>query len=169
MLNIKKKELISKDSDISKFIFLSYSESQTFKLGEKIAKFLKRGDILCLFGPLGSGKTIFTKGIAKGLGLNPRIVSSPSFVIIREYEGKLPLYHIDFYRLKKLKDILRINYQDYLYGEGITVIEWAERLDWLLPDRYFRIEFEIIEKNLRKLKFIPLDDHYSNILKKLKF
>ncbi|MCM8799245.1 MAG: tRNA (adenosine(37)-N6)-threonylcarbamoyltransferase complex ATPase subunit type 1 TsaE [Candidatus Omnitrophica bacterium] len=157
-----------KDTDISKFIFLSYSEKQTLKLGEKIANFLKAGDILCLFGPLGSGKTVFVKGIAKGLKIRPRIVNSPSFVLIREYEGKLPLYHIDLYRLKKVQDILKIGYQDYLYSEGITAIEWAERLDWLLPNNYFRIEFEIVERNIRKLKFIPLDNHYNDILKKLK-
>lgn len=102
---------------------------------------LKRGDIICLFGDLGSGKTTFTKGIAKGLKINQNKINSPTFVLVNEYHGRLPLYHLDLYRLDEIKEVCCIGYEEFLYGEGVAVVEWAEKLGALLPKNYLQIRF----------------------------
>src|SRR3990167_3061167 len=105
---------------------LSKSTDQTLELGEKLARHLRKGDILCLGGELGSGKTIFIKGIAQGLKISPAKVHSPTFVLMNAYEGKLPLYHFDLYRLEGVREISTIGYEEFLYGDGVSVIEWAD-------------------------------------------
>ncbi len=109
------------------------SEQETIAEGKRLASFLKAGDLAALTGDLGSGKTTFTKGIASGLGVeNPEYVNSPSFVLIREYKGEIPLYHFDLYRLDNLQDMGYIGIQEYLDGDGVVVIEWADKLGKLL-------------------------------------
>ena len=119
---------------------LSNSYNKTLKLGKKFSAQLKPGDIVCLFGDLGSGKTTLVKGIAQGLGIAPDVVNSPTFVLLNIYEGKLPLYHFDLYRLEDVQEILALGYEEYFYGDGITIVEWAERLRHLLPEKYLRVE-----------------------------
>jgi tRNA threonylcarbamoyladenosine biosynthesis protein TsaE len=116
---------------------------------------------------LGSGKTVLTKGIAQGLGIKKERIISPSFVLIREYKAEVPFYHLDLYRLKKPKDILGLGYEEYLYDEGITVIEWADRLKYLIPKEYLKIELSIKSQNQRLLKFIAFGGHYQELLKKI--
>lgn len=146
----------------------SRSVSNTLKLGKLIAGNLKRGQIICLFGQLGSGKTVFAKGIASGLGIKKEEVISPSFVLIRQYpQGKLPLYHFDLYRLKKPEDILVLGYEEYLYGDGIVVIEWADRLKYLLPKEFLKIELWVRNKSQRLLKFSAFGRGYKKLLKKI--
>lgn len=113
---------------------------ETLKFGKKFFLQLKAGDIVCLFGDLGSGKTTFVKGLAQGLGIKQDIVNSPTFVLLNIYEGKLPLYHFDLYRMEDVKEILAIGYEEYFYGQGITMVEWAERLENLMPKKYVRVE-----------------------------
>lgn len=135
-------------------IIVSKSVSDTINIGKKIAKYLQKGDIICLFGQLGSGKTVLTKGIATGLGIKDKEVVSPSFVLLRQYpKARIPLYHFDFYRLKNAQDIMSIGYEDYLYADGITVIEWPERLHYLLPKDYLKIELVIRGEEKRLIKF----------------
>src|SRR5690625_3237274 len=102
------------------------SELETMTLGEQIAERLEQGDVITLEGELGTGKTTFVKGIAKGLNIE-RTVTSPTFTIIKEYEGRLPLYHMDAYRLEDAEE--DIGFDEYIYGSGVTIIEWAQFID----------------------------------------
>ena len=110
------------------------SESDTRKFGEELARSLKAGDVLALVGDLGTGKTTLTKYIARELGIMEPI-TSPTFTIICEYKsGRLPLYHFDVYRLAGIDDMLELGYEEYFYGDGICVVEWADRIEKLLPE-----------------------------------
>jgi len=138
---------------------------ETKSLGEKIARCLKPGDNVALVGELGSGKTTFTKGIAKGLSIkNPEYVNSPSFVLIREYEGRVSLYHFDLYRLERLEDIEYMGIQEYLGGKGVVVIEWAEKLGHLTPNEYLKVDIDIKGKEKRRFRFTPYGKRYSDII-----
>lgn len=130
---------------------ISKSVSQTKELGRKIAKRLKPSSVVALFGSLGSGKTVLVKGIAEVLGLKAHKVVSPSFVLIREYKTNIPFYHFDLYRLKKA-DIQRLGFDDYFFGDGISVIEWADRIEGALPKGCLRIKISIIGENRRLIK-----------------
>lgn len=148
--------------------FISNSVNDTLDFGKKIAKRLQKADIICLFGRLGSGKTVLTKGIACGLGIARREIVSPSFVIIREYSGpRAPLYHFDLYRLKAPKDVVLLGYEEYLYNDGITVIEWADRLKYLLPQEYLRIELFVKSHSKRIFKIKAAGERYKELLDKL--
>jgi len=147
---------------------ISQSVNETLNTGKIIAKHLKKSDIICLFGQLGSGKTVLTKGIAQGLGVNKNRVISPSFVLIRQYsKAKIPLYHFDLYRLKATKDILELGYEEYFYSEGVSVIEWADRLKYLLPKEYLKIELIIKADKIRLLKFSSFGKRYKELLSKI--
>jgi tRNA threonylcarbamoyladenosine biosynthesis protein TsaE len=122
--------------------FISKGSEETKAFGKHLAKRLKGGDIICLFGDLGSGKTTLIKGIAAGLKIDPANVNSPTFVLMNIYEGRRPLYHFDLYRLEDLHGINSIGYEEFLYGQGVSVIEWADRLGEFLPGEYLRIEMD---------------------------
>ncbi len=125
----------------------SFSPEDTFKAGEQLAKEARPGDIYTLNGDLGVGKTIFTKGMARGLGIEEP-VTSPTFTILQEYEsGRLPLYHFDVYRIGDPEEMDEIGYEDYFYGQGICLIEWAGLIEELIPAEAIRVS---IEKNLQK-------------------
>jgi len=148
--------------------FFSNSERETIKFGSKLARNLRPSDIICLFGGLGSGKTILVKGIAKGLGFKKNQIISPSFILIREYKRKgLSLYHFDLYRLRNLREIFDLGYQEYLYSNAITVIEWAERMKGLIPKDYLKINLTIRGKNGRLIRLTPYGKRYKRIVKKL--
>ena len=128
-------------------IIESFSPEDTFGVGEQLAKDARPGDIYTLDGDLGVGKTIFTKGMAKGLGIEEP-VTSPTFTILQEYEsGRLPLYHFDVYRIGDPEEMDEIGYEDYFYGQGICLIEWAGLIEELIPKEAVRI---CIEKDLEK-------------------
>lgn len=128
-------------------IFESNSEQETFAFGEKLGREAKPGSIFALNGDLGVGKTIFTKGFAKGMEIEEP-VSSPTFTIVQIYEeGRLPLYHFDVYRIADPEEMEEIGYGDYFYGDGACLIEWAELIEELLPPETIRIT---IEKDLEK-------------------
>ena len=128
-------------------IIQSFSTQDTFEVGMKIGQEARAGQVLCLYGDLGVGKTVFTKGLAKGLNIHEPI-QSPTFTIVREYEeGRLPLYHFDVYRIGDVEEMDEIGYEDYVYGEGVCLIEWANLIEEILPDHYKKIE---IKKNLEK-------------------
>jgi len=125
-------------------VVISKSEKETVELGSKIGKRLRPGDLVALSGDLGAGKTTLVKGIAKALKVkNYKYVNSPSFVLVKEYKGKIPLYHFDIYRLNNLKDIEDIGYEDYLGGKGVVVIEWAKKMSRILPKRHLDIVLKI--------------------------
>jgi tRNA threonylcarbamoyladenosine biosynthesis protein TsaE len=128
-------------------IIETFSENETCLAAKNLAKEVKPGDIICLNGELGVGKTAFSKGFALGLGISEPI-SSPTFTIIQEYEeGRLPLYHFDVYRISDISEMDEIGYEDYFYGDGICLIEWAELIEELIPHGAYRI---LIEKDFKK-------------------
>jgi tRNA threonylcarbamoyladenosine biosynthesis protein TsaE len=128
-------------------IYETNSPEETFCLGERIGKHAVPGEIYTLVGDLGVGKTVFTQGVAKGLGITEPI-SSPTFTIIQEYEdGRLPFYHFDVYRIGDVEEMEEIGYDDYFFGKGICLIEWANLIEEILPENMIQIS---IEKDLDK-------------------
>ena len=133
--------------------FISKNAEETIKFGEKIAKILKKGDILCLQGELGSGKTTFVRGLAKGLHIKQDAVHSPTFTLMNVYQGKkeTPLFHFDLYRVEKIEQIISLDYEDFLYGDGISVVEWSEKLGMLMPKKYWAVHFSHKSENQRQI------------------
>ena len=120
---------------------------ETFDFGKNLGESAKAGTVYTLIGDLGVGKTVLTQGLAKGLEIDEPI-SSPTFTIVQVYEeGKLPLYHFDVYRIGDVEEMEEIGYEDYFYGEGVTLIEWANLIEEILPEHYIEIK---IEKDLEK-------------------
>lgn len=141
----------------------------TIKLGEKLAPLLKAPDVILLDGDLGAGKTTFTKGIAKGLGIK-RPILSPTYVIIREYKsGRLPLYHMDAYRLDDGSGE-ELGLEEYFNGDGINVVEWSKFIASELPKQHLRIIFRRDDAkgdNYRTLTFDPQGDHFKKVVRQL--
>jgi len=146
---------------------ISHSPEQTQKIGVSIGKLALPGDNFLLVGGLGAGKTCLTQGIAWGLDIK-EYAASPSFVVIRELKGRLPLYHIDFYRLDHLEEIAELGLDDYLYGNGVCVVEWAEKGLSLLPPEHLLIEMDYISDTERSLKLKPSGKRYRQIVAQLK-
>lgn len=127
--------------------FESFGPEDTFALGKSLGAKAKAGDVFCLDGDLGTGKTVFTQGFARGLGIEEP-VNSPTFTIIQQYDsGRLPLYHFDVYRIGDISEMDEVGYEDCFYGEGVTLIEWSGLIREILPDRVTRVR---IEKDLEK-------------------
>ncbi|MDP2044319.1 MAG: tRNA (adenosine(37)-N6)-threonylcarbamoyltransferase complex ATPase subunit type 1 TsaE [Candidatus Omnitrophota bacterium] len=146
---------------------LSRSVSQTLSIGKHIARKLCGGEIILLSGSLGAGKTVLAKGIAQGLGISKNEVISPSFVLLRLHKGKHLLHHFDLYRLKAPQDILNLGYEEYFYSDGITIIEWPERLKFLLPKEFLKIKLSNKSRNQRMLEFIAKGPRYKQLLKRI--
>lgn len=128
-------------------ILESFCPEDTYKIGFDMGRKAKKGQVYCLNGDLGTGKTVFTQGFAKGLGVDEP-VNSPTFTIVQEYEGKdMPFYHFDVYRIADVAEMDEIGYEDYFYGDGVCLIEWAEQIKDILPDDRITIN---IKKNLQK-------------------
>lgn len=128
-------------------IIETYSAEETFNFGKKIGQLAKPGQIVTLIGDLGVGKTVFTQGVAQGLGITEPI-NSPTFTIIQVYEsGRIPFYHFDVYRIGDIEEMEEIGYDDYFWGEGICLIEWANLIEELLPQN---ITVVTIEKDMEK-------------------
>lgn len=146
---------------------ISHSPEQTQKFGTRIGQLALPGDIFLLVGGLGAGKTCLTQGIAWGLDIK-EYAASPSFVVIRELHGRLPLYHIDFYRLDHLEEIAELGLDDYLYGNGVCVVEWAKKGLSLLPQEHLLIEMSYLSDTERSLKLKPSGKRYRQIVAQLK-
>ncbi len=129
---------------------ISHSPEQTSEIGRRLAVELRPGDVLALAGDLGAGKTQFAKGIAAGLGIETD-VTSPTFTLIHEYPGRLPLYHIDLYRLESEEEVLGIGIDDYLDGDGVTVVEWADKFARLMPKGVRWVRFRALEGDEREI------------------
>ena len=146
---------------------ISHSPEETQKIGVRLGELALPGDIFLLVGGLGVGKTCLTQGIAWGLKIK-EYAASPSFVLVRELHGRLPLYHIDFYRLDNLEEIAELGLGDYLYGKGVCVLEWAEKGLSLLPAERLLIEMGYLSDTERSLKFKPGGKRYEKIVSQLK-
>jgi len=134
-----------------KVSLISSSEQETMLFAEQLASQLKAGDIVLLQGDLGAGKTTFVKGLAKALKFSPAKVNSPTFVIMNHYKGKLPIYHFDLYRLGNSKELDTLDFDEYFYGEGISLIEWPERLGEHKPEESYLVEFKHQSESKREI------------------
>lgn len=152
-----------------KYVFLSNSPATTFSFGKRVGERLKAGSIIALIGELGCGKTLFTRGICVGLGVPDRHVNSPTFVFVNEYRGKLPVFHIDLYRLSTLAEEFEIGILDYLAkaDSGVIVVEWAEKILSLLPDDYLQVQFQVLSGWRRRLVLIGFGERFDSLLREL--
>ena len=149
------------------YIFKLKSLSDTQDFGHLLGSHAQAGFVYCLDGDLGAGKTTLTQAIATGLNLSDgEYISSPSFAIMHEYHGKIPLYHMDFYRLYSSDDVLALGFDEYFYKKGLTVIEWSKRATDILPDDILVIDIQLAEDNTRtiKLRWTPI---YNSLLKEI--
>ena len=140
-----------KKKSIPKVSLISGSEEETQKCAQHLASQLKAGDIVLLQGNLGAGKTTFVKGLAQALKVSAKKVNSPTFVLMNYYKGRLPIYHFDLYRLGTPKEIDTLDFDEYFYRQGISVIEWAERLGEYKPKQYYLVEFQHKGESKRKI------------------
>lgn len=147
--------------------FISHSETQTRRLGARLAEFLQPGDVLALVGDLGSGKTRWVQGVCTGLGVTDW-VNSPTFTLVNEYYGRCPVYHIDLYRLTDAVETVTFGLEDYLYGPGITLIEWADRATRLLPAEYLTVELFYLEETKRRVVLRPHGQRFVSLLEAYK-
>jgi tRNA threonylcarbamoyladenosine biosynthesis protein TsaE len=131
--------------------FVTRSERETRELAGRLGRLLKRGDCLALEGDLGAGKTTFAQGIAAGLGVNEK-VDSPTFTIIKEYEGRIPFYHMDVYRIDSPDEQLGL--EEYFYGDGVCLVEWASRVEPLLPEETVWIHLAVLDGESREIRFV---------------
>ena len=149
------------------FDVISHSPKQTWRIGEKLSSYLRPGDVVCLQGDLGSGKTCLTQGIGAGLEITG-VISSPTFVFINEHAPASParpyLYHTDLYRITSYMEALTIGLEEYMYGDGITVIEWAEHALEILPEDRLWITLTFLAYTKRRLFFEAAGERYIEIL-----
>ena len=134
---------------------------QTHALGEKIGSAARKNMVFLLDGDLGAGKTTLTQGIAKGLGIR-RNVTSPTFTILKIYQGRMPLYHIDAYRLEGT--VQDLGFEELMEDEGLTVIEWAEYVSWLIPEEYMKVTITLLEEDSRRFVFEAHGEQYEKLL-----
>jgi len=146
---------------------ITKNPEETKKIGKKVAKLIKPGDIILFFGELGAGKTCLTQGIAEELKVKG-YVNSPSFTIINEYQGEIPIYHFDLFRLKNYDEIINLGYEEYFYGKGLTIVEWAEKIEEFIPGDYLKIVITFIDFKERKIRFISKGSRFVELIKELK-
>ena len=149
------------------FELISHSPKETQKLGIRIGELAQPGDIYLLVGNLGAGKTCLTQGIVWGLGIKEYALS-PSFVLVRELYGRLPMYHIDLYRLDNIEEIADLGLDEYLYGNGVCVIEWAEKGLSVLPAEHLLIQIGYLSDNERCFRLMPRGKHYFEMVSRIK-
>ena len=144
------------------------STPETLELGKKLGRLLAAGDVVALSGPLGAGKTYLTKGIALGLGLkDSRAVRSPTFVLVSEIEGRLKLYHVDAYRLAGAAEFTALGSDEFLFSDGVTVVEWAERVVDALPREHLWVECRHAGETKRTFRFMGRGERWKAVVGKL--
>ncbi|MFH1552793.1 MAG: tRNA (adenosine(37)-N6)-threonylcarbamoyltransferase complex ATPase subunit type 1 TsaE [Candidatus Omnitrophota bacterium] len=146
----------------------THSPEETMEAAFRLAAGLGRGSLVALVGDLGTDKTMFVKGLARGLGIEDYLyVNSPSFVVLKEYHGKKDLYHFDVYRLDLKSFCDTLDYETYFYGDGITVVEWADKIRDVLPEDYLEIAIEHTDHTERKFSFRPVGKGFEEVLAKI--
>jgi len=141
---------------------LTRSPGETVSLGRRLGKLLQPGDVVCLFGELGAGKTCLAGGLVEGMGAGKAAVASPSYVIVNQYMGRFPVYHMDLYRLDSRVDVEDIGFRDYLSGEGVILIEWASRIERELPSDRMDIALSHVSATEREIKFTIRGRNYED-------
>jgi tRNA threonylcarbamoyladenosine biosynthesis protein TsaE len=154
---------------MKKRLFLTNSPSATQDLGQRIGEKLNPGSIIALIGELGCGKTCFTKGLCAGLGIPKRCVNSPTFTFVNEYKGRLPVFHLDLYRVEGIATGLEIGMLDYLLQakSGVMVIEWAEKVLPLLSDSYLAVNFSVLSLRKREILLVGFGERFCKLLGEL--
>jgi tRNA threonylcarbamoyladenosine biosynthesis protein TsaE len=154
---------------MNSFRVVSRSARATRKWGAKLGRLVEGGEIIGLIGDLGVGKTCFVRGVAEGLEVGKEAwIRSPTFTLINEYQGRLPVYHIDLYRIASPDEIAGLNLRDYLYGDGVSLIEWFERLPAQEVDEYLELRLAEINATARELAFAAHGGRYNELVNKLK-
>ncbi len=149
-------------------VFQTSNTSETIRMGKRLGRLLQPGDVVALVGELGTGKTQFIKGMAEGVGIEKAIyVSSPSFTFINEYPGKIPFYHVDLYRLESEKEAEGLGLEEYIRGDGITAIEWGDRIPSLLPEELVWVKIHYTGKNTRSIEIISKGNRYEQLMRKM--
>ncbi len=149
-------------------ILRSASEEETISYGRVLGNMLERGDVIALIGELGAGKTYLAKGLALGLGAkDAKEVTSPSFTIINEYSGRIPIFHLDFFRLSEDFEVEDLGYEEYFYGPGVSIIEWAEKFPKILPEEHLEVKINISGERERDLELKVWGYHYRRIVEKI--
>ncbi|AIE58761.1 tRNA (adenosine(37)-N6)-threonylcarbamoyltransferase complex ATPase subunit type 1 TsaE [Bacillus methanolicus] len=149
---------------MKQYEYLSGGTCDTLEFSKQLSKFLKPGDVLALEGDLGAGKTTFTKGLAEGLGIRKN-VNSPTFTIIKEYHGRLPLYHMDVYRVEDAYEDL--GFDEYFEGDGVTVVEWAHLIEEQLPSEILTISIYREDNEKRRIVLQPKGKRYEELCKEI--
>ena len=144
------------------------SADETLRLGAALGLLLEAGDVVALSGPLGAGKTVLVKGLASGLGVEAEAVTSPTFTLVHQYRGRLTLFHIDAYRLRGAQDMDALGADEILFGDGATVIEWADRVSGILPDERLDVQAEHVNDHSRTFIFRAIGPRYALIVGKLR-
>jgi tRNA threonylcarbamoyladenosine biosynthesis protein TsaE len=144
--------------------FISSSVIETRRFAEKLANHVNAGDVLALEGDLGAGKTTFAQGLAKGLGITEQI-DSPTFTILKTYDGRIPLYHMDVYRVDSTDDFFDL--EEYLYGEGVCLVEWASKVSEILPEETIFLEIKVLEDGRRKIAILLTNDRSVQLSEEL--
>ncbi len=147
----------------------SGSPAQTSALGKKLSRHLSAGSVVALIGELGCGKTLLTRSICAGLGVPLKQVNSPTFVLVNEYSGRLPVFHIDLYRIGAEADGVELGIADYLQraASGVMIIEWAEKILSLLPRRFLKVRFDILSARKRRIVFSMTGSRYAGLFEEL--
>lgn len=145
--------------------FISHSPEQTALIGEIVGRVCEGGEVLWLEGPMGSGKTVLTQGIARGLGIAGQ-VTSPTFTLLKEYQGRLALHHFDFYRLEGMARSPEWEFADYQSPDAVCVVEWAEHALDFLPDAYLRLQLRFISPTKRAVVCMPYGARYEALLRR---
>jgi tRNA threonylcarbamoyladenosine biosynthesis protein TsaE len=150
------------------FSIVTSSPEETWRIGESLGRLLGRGDTICLYGDLGAGKTSFSYGIALGLEVKESYITSPTFTFVNEYQGRVPFYHIDLYRLKSAEELEGICFEEYLDSDGATVIEWAERAEDELPGECLSVYLTYVNENSREIGLLAEGERYEKLLDELR-
>lgn len=150
------------------FEFISNNTESTSSFGTALGRFMLKGQVVALSGELGAGKTTLIKAICKGAGIpDDIVVSSPSYTLVNEYDGKIPVYHFDFYRLEGAKDIHELGYDEYLDGDGISLVEWADIAPEIIPPEHLELKIDIRGESERKLTLTARGKSYEKIVDSL--
>lgn len=142
------------------------NQNELEDIAQSLGKLVHSGDVICMGGDLGAGKTTFTKAFAIGLDVEDN-VTSPTFTLINEYEGRIPLYHFDVYRINHVSEMEDLGYEEYFYGDGVCVIEWASLIEDVLPEDYLWIEIKVRGLESRQICFTGTNDYYREMVREL--
>ncbi|TVL99894.1 MAG: tRNA (adenosine(37)-N6)-threonylcarbamoyltransferase complex ATPase subunit type 1 TsaE [Candidatus Brocadia sp. WS118] len=149
----------------NKLTFKSAGVDETTRFGAKLGMLLSQGDVIALIGELGAGKTTLVKGIVRGLGVTDRrVVKSPTFSLVHKYKGRIPVYHFDAYRLEDGEEMLDIGSDEMIYGDGVALVEWADKVSGCLPEEYLKITLRAVSENERSIEICGYGKRYDKIM-----